>query len=222
MAKIIEYDQKRRKRLLLFIPVGIIAIAVLLITVERTRVVDKFFSIGYEGPMQILPEITIIDDKGMEAEIFSKERRDMVARDIQLFSEEEEDIEEEEPEISTAPEKELEEQILDEVPGQDYIRTYPSHSDVPYREDYVIIHMVQPEYPKDALDRMMEGYVLVEVYVDETGRVSEAWVRKVYGMESFERSSIEAVRQFVFKPVMENGSPQPFWVSFLVNFRLRS
>lgn len=214
-----EYDRKRARRLALMVPVALVVIIAILATVERSRVVDRFFSIGYEGPMQLLPEITIIDDRGREAEIFSEEKRDMVTQKVEVVSDEEEDVDEEDPDISTAPEKEVEE-VFDEVPGEDYTRTYPSHTDVPYREDYVILEMVQPKYPDDAMALQKEGYVLVEVYVDESGTVSEAWVRKVYGMKSFEEASIEAVRQFRFKPVMEDGKPQPFWVSFLINFRL--
>lgn len=220
MEKIREYDRKRNRRLIILVPVAVVVIIVLLTAFERTRIVDRFFSVGYEGPMKLLPEITIIDDRGLEAEVFSEDRHDMKVREVELFSDEEEEIDEEDPEISTAPEREIEETDFDEEISTEYVRTYPSHTSVPYREDYVILNMVQPEYPADAMERRMEGYVLVEVYIDESGHVSEAWVRKVYGIKSFEKSSLDAVRQFVFKPVMENGEPQSFWVSFLISFRL--
>ncbi|MBU8921914.1 MAG: energy transducer TonB [Bacteroidales bacterium] len=219
MGKIIDYDKRRTKRLVYLLPVAFLVLIIILMTIEHTQVVDRFFYVGYEGPMQILPEITIIDDKSLQAEIFSEERHDMVAREIELISDDEQDVEEEDPEFSTAPEKEVEE-IFDNVTGRDFIKTYASHTDVPFREDYVILTMVKPVYPEDAMALRREGYVLVEVYIDETGRVAEAWVRKVYGIESFEIASIEAVKQFRFKPVMENGEPQSFWVSFLISFRL--
>ncbi|HSG29074.1 MAG TPA: energy transducer TonB [Candidatus Krumholzibacterium sp.] len=219
MGRIVQYDRSRAKRLVLTVPLALLVLSLVLLTAERTRVMHKFFSIGYEGPMQLLPEITIIDDRGREAEIFTEERRDQVTQKVEVVSEEEEEIEEEDPEISTAPQKEIEEEY-DEVPGEDFFRTYPSHTDVPYREDYVILEMVQPVYPEDAMTLRKEGYVLVEVYIDERGLVQEAWVRKVYGLESFEKASVDAVRQFRFKPVMEQGKPQSFWVSFLINFRL--
>ncbi len=80
--------------------------------------------------------------------------------------------------------------------------------------------MIQPEYPADAMAKRSEGYVLVEVYVNEFGLVDEAYVRKVFGIKSFEKASIDAVRQFVFKPVIEDGVPSSFWISFLIRFRL--
>ncbi len=221
MEKIREYDKRMTKRLLLMILPAFVVIILLLVAAEKTKVTGRIFSVGYEGPMQILPDITIIDNRGIESTIYSEEKHTMVLRDVEIFSEEEEDIDQEDPEISTAPEREIDKLIVDEVPANDYLRTYASHTSVPYRQDFVIIKMVKPEYPEDAFRRNVEGYVLVEVYVDESGYVSEAWVIKVQGLESFEKASLEAVRQFVFRPVLENGAPQPFWISFLINFRFK-
>ena len=89
MGKIIDYDKRRTKRLVYLLPVAFLALIIILMTVEHTQVVDRFFSVGYQGPMQILPEITIIDDKSIEAEIFSEELHDMVAREIDLVSDDE-------------------------------------------------------------------------------------------------------------------------------------
>ncbi len=220
MGKIIEYDRKLARRLFMMVPLALLVILIIFISAEKTGVVDKIFSVGYEGPRNFVPEISIIDDRGIEAEIFSEERHDLVVHEIDLVSDEEEDIEEEDPEISTAPEKDIEKVIFDEIIDNSYIRTYPSHTEVPFREDYVILKMVQPEYPPDAIADHIEGYVLVEVYVNEYGTVKEAYVRKVIGTESFERASIDAVRQFEFRPIIEDGAPSPFWISFLVRFRL--
>ncbi|MBN1163988.1 MAG: energy transducer TonB [Candidatus Krumholzibacteriota bacterium] len=225
MGKIQTYDSHRRKRLLYLFPVAIATIIILLTLVEHSRLVDHIFTVGYEGPMKLLPEITIIDDRGLEAQIFSVERDDEVIRNLEVSEEPEPESEDEEDALETvAPfsEESLEEPILDDVSRDDNIRTYASHANVPYREDYVILKMVQPEYPSDALNRGLEGYVMVEVYVNESGLVEEAWVRKVYGLRSFETASLEAVRQFEFKPVREYGKPKPFWISFLVSFKLTS
>lgn len=220
MGKIIEYNKQLTKRLLIIIPLAITILVFLLITVEHTKIVDHIFSVGYEGPMQLIPEITIIDDEGLKAEFFSKERHEMIVKNVVISGEKEENVDEEAPDISTSPEKEPEETILDDIPGMEYMATYPTHADVPYREDYVILNMFQPEYPEDAIEKRSEGYVLVEVYVNESGYVDEVYVRKVFGMESFKKSSLDAVRQFTFKPVMEDGKPRSFWISFLISFRL--
>lgn len=224
MHKIRDYDRKRTKRLLYFVPVSIIMILIAMLTAEKTRVVDRMFTVGYEGPMKLLPEITIIDDKSVEAEVFSVERHDMKVREVEIFNEEDEEERKEDPDIpvSESVEKELEEPFFDDIPGNSYLRTYPSHTDVPYREDYVILKMVQPVYPEEAINKGLEGYVLVEVFINDHGKVEEAWVRKVAGVKSFESASLEAVKQFEFKPIRENGEAQSFWISFLISFKLKN
>ena len=47
-----------------------------------------------------------------------------------------------------------------------------------------------------------------------------AWVRKIKGDESFEAASLDAVKQFEFRPIMDRGKPISFWLSFLVRFEL--
>jgi TonB family protein len=220
VIKIKEYDQKRAKRLLYIIPVAIAVITILLATLEKSKVMDRIFMVGYEGPMKILPEITIIDDRGLEAEFLSEERRDMIVKDVEVYSEEEEESDDEEAISTTADKQEPEDPIYDDVEGLDLIRTYATHAPVPYREDYVIRKMVTPEYPADALERGLEGYVLVEVYVNDKGSVEGAWIRKVKGTQSFERATLEAVKQFEFKPITDRGNPISFWISFLIRFEL--
>jgi TonB family protein len=217
--KIKEYDRKWRKRLIYLVPISLILMIILAISLERARVVDRIFSVGYEGPMQILPEITILDDTGEEAEVFEEEKHDMIAREVEVYSEEIED-EQEDAETSLYPKQEPEEPIYDDFEGRDLIRTYESHAPVPYREDYVIKKMIEPIYPEEAMINGEEGYVLVEVYVNDKGFVQEAWVRKIRGDASFEEATLDAVRQFEFRPIMERGRPISFWVSFIVRFEL--
>lgn len=221
MGRISEYDRARVNRLLWLLPVAALLIVFFLLTLEHLRVADTFFSVGYEGPMQLLPEITILDETGLEADVFSEERHDMIARDVEVYSEEEEpEVEEEDPLTPSESTEPTEEPVTDEFEGRDPIRSYPSHAPVPYSEDYVILKMVRPVYPPEAIELGLEGYVLVEVFIDERGLVQEAWVRKVKGIEAFETATVEAVRQFVFKPVRDRGAPASFWVSFLVRFEL--
>ena len=219
IERIKEYDRRWRKRLIYLLPVSVLLLIILAISLEKTKVVDRIYSVGYEGPMQILPEITILDDSGIEAEVFEKERHDMVARDVEVYSEEIED-EHDEAETSLSPIEDPQEPIYDDFEGRDAIRTYESHAPVPYREDYVITKMIEPIYPPEAMISGREGYVLVEVYINSKGFVQEAWVRKIKGDESFEAATLDAVKQFEFRPIMDRGKPISFWLSFLVRFEL--
>ena len=221
MGRIEQYDHKRRKRLIIFFPISVIALLIILSSIERTRVIDRIFMVGYEGPTQLIPEIKIIDEREIESDVSTVERHAMIVQNVLLDTDE--------MEISDNPNgitsKAAEETRKDHIPwddaGKHNLRSYPSYADVPYREDYVILKMVEPEYPLDALLEGLEGFVLVEAYINEHGKVAGSWVRSSYGPESFETASLDAVQQFLFKPTKEKGKPVPFWVSFLIRFEFR-
>lgn len=221
MGRIKEYDRKLRRRLIVLVPVSLLALILLVFTLDRSRVVERIFTVGYEGPERFIPEITIIEESGIESEVTAEARDAMMARDVLIESEPLVDREE----TGETPSEEIREEGENPQLGfsetENLFRTYPTRASVPYREDYVIIKMVQPDYPLDAMERGLEGYVLVEAYVKANGRVDGVWVRSAYGDVSFESSAVEAVEQFIFKPATEMGEPIPFWVSFLIRFELR-
>jgi TonB family protein len=173
--------------------------------------------IGWEGPIRLLPDITIIPDNDpFEDMRETSVLKTMASLDIQMLDETgpnegplKQEIPVKYPDYFTAPQPELAE-----------VRHYPANTDVPYSEDYVILHMVQPEYPPQELLEGIEGDVTVEILVNENGVVENAWILSAVGPESFEHSSLAAVRQFRFKPPMENGKPLPMWIRFQVRFRL--
>jgi TonB family protein len=219
MGRISEYDHKRNKRLLVILPISIVLLFVLAISVDHSHIIDKIFYIGYEGPPNYVPEITIIDEKSIESDVSRQERHTSVAENVILDSDRLDESKNPDEVTSTVLDKKLREPSLADQ-GADVYRSYASHADVPYRENYVILKMVKPEYPPDALALGIEGYVLVEAYVITDGTVAEAWVQSAFGPKSFERESLHAVRQFQFKPAMEEGKPIPFWVSFLIRFEI--
>lgn len=221
MGRIEEYDRGMQRRLIILVPVSLLVLILLLLTLDRTRVVERIFTVGYEGPERFVPEITIIDESGIESEVSAEERDAMIANDVLIESEPIADRERE----GETPSEEIEELEASLRSGiaetDDLLRTYPSRARVPYREDYVILKMVEPLYPLTALERGLEGYVLIEAYIGTSGHVEGVWVRSAYGDESFEVSALEAVRQFEFRPAMREGRAVPFWVSFLIRFELR-
>lgn len=221
MGRIKEYDRKLHRRLMVLVPVSLLALILLVFTLDRSRVIERIFTVGYEGPDSFIPEITIINESGIESEVNAEERDAMKASDILIESEPLVDRKEK----GETPSEEIREAGESPQLGlsdtDDLFRTYPTRAKVPYREDYVIIKMVQPEYPLTAMERGLEGYVLVEAYINASGRVEGVWVRSAYGDDSFEASALDAVEQFLFKPAAEQGVPIPFWVSFLIRFELR-
>lgn len=77
---------------------------------------------------------------------------------------------------------------------------------------------VNPVYPPQARTMRMTGIVKVEVTIDEEGKVTE--VQNTDGPSLLQRSAVDAVRKWQFKPFMKNGQPTKAtgYVSF--NFTL--
>jgi len=221
MGKISEHDRRMRKRLMLIFPAVILIHFFTLVTFERIDVLNDLISLGYKGPPKFEPEISIFDNRNVPTKVTSRERRVMVLQDVLIEGEDKPKRAKGTEPAPRPAERKREQQISLSTPGEYSFRTYASRAAAPYREDYVILSMVKPEYPDDALREAEEGYVLVEAYIASDGTVDEAYVRSSFGAMSFETSSIAAVKQFLFKPVREGGKPISFWVSFLVKFQLR-
>lgn len=79
--------------------------------------------------------------------------------------------------------------------------------------DFVLLSAVNPRYPTDAPAslRQREIVVRVNMYVNEAGRVEHAYVDRNDGGPRFEAAVLEAVRQWVYRPLVRNGEPSGFW-----------
>ncbi|MEO6589014.1 MAG: energy transducer TonB [Pyrinomonadaceae bacterium] len=73
---------------------------------------------------------------------------------------------------------------------------------------------VNPVYPTQARSMRMTGVVKVQVTVDESGKVTD--VQNTDGPSLLQRSAVDAVRKWQFKPFMRNG--QPIKATGFVNF----
>ncbi|UCD17557.1 MAG: TonB family protein [Candidatus Zixiibacteriota bacterium] len=97
----------------------------------------------------------------------------------------------------------------------------------PYPDDFVavdinpeIIYQVTPEYPSDARDSGIEGSVRIKVLVDNDGSVVKVLVGESSGETALDRSALEAVENFRFKPALQGGKPVMVWVEIPVEFVL--
>ena len=95
------------------------------------------------------------------------------------------------------------------------------HSAVPVFVDLSRLSPVadpMPEYPRDALDRGIEGDVVVEANITRSGDVESAAI--VSGPTGLLKSSLDAVRQWRFTPYRVKG--QPVEARTYVRFRYRT
>lgn len=89
---------------------------------------------------------------------------------------------------------------------------------------FVLLHVVNPEYPEgvESSVRQLEIVVATHLYVDESGRVAHAYVSRNDGGPRFERAALDAVRQWVYKPVLVDGAATGFWDTIYFVFRVGS
>jgi TonB family protein len=81
-----------------------------------------------------------------------------------------------------------------------------------------LIHRVEPEYPADARQRNIHGAVVLDVQIGPNGSVQD--VKVMSGPPELAQSSIDAVKQWRFKPRLVNGSPVPMQTNVTLNFKL--
>ena len=77
-----------------------------------------------------------------------------------------------------------------------------------------------PRYTEAAIDAAIEGYYVVDVYVDESGTVVEAELRRKigYGMD---RRILSAARAARFQPRLNRlGKPLPTWTEIKFDLRI--
>ena len=76
--------------------------------------------------------------------------------------------------------------------------------------DYLPLVRVQPQYPRRAQERGIEGYVIVELTVNEDGTVPPESILIIEADPKgyFERAASKAAAKFKYKPKVVNGKPQ--------------
>ncbi len=83
----------------------------------------------------------------------------------------------------------------------------------------VLIFSVEPEFSEEARKAKVAGNVLVNLYVDQNGNPSHVRVIRGVGM-GLDEKAVEAVRQYKFRPAMENGKPVLVELNVEVNFQI--
>lgn len=73
--------------------------------------------------------------------------------------------------------------------------------------DFIRLVQVRPVYPRSALARGIEGFVLVEFCITESGVVRDPFVVLADPPTIFNRSALDAATRAKFKPRIENEIP---------------
>lgn len=78
---------------------------------------------------------------------------------------------------------------------------------------------VRPEYPLDAKEAKIQGVVIIEIRIDEQGRVDDA--RVLRSIPALDDAALAAVRQWEFVPTLMNGAPTPLIMVVTIQFTLQ-
>lgn len=82
-----------------------------------------------------------------------------------------------------------------------------------------VLYSVDPEFSEEARKAKVSGDVMVYLWVDERGLPSHVHVVQGIGMGLDERA-VDAVKQYRFKPAMENGKPVTVEMYVQVDFHI--
>ena len=83
-----------------------------------------------------------------------------------------------------------------------------------------LVTEVDPVYPDEARKAGIEGIVVVEATTDETGHVKS--VRVLRSVPMLDQAAIDAVKQWVYEPMVINGEPKGIVFTTTVRFSLDS
>jgi TonB family protein len=85
----------------------------------------------------------------------------------------------------------------------------------------VAIQKVDPKYPAEALKQRVGGICIVQLVIDEKGNVAHAVA--VYGpSREIEKASVDAARQWKFKPATRKGVPVRVFFNLTLSFTPKS
>lgn len=176
--------------------------------------------IGYAGPELHLGELNPQDYKVEEVERLASARREAGALVDELV-----DIE---------PESKARERILKKIAsgleGRDAL-TNPvleltedwdlrsTSAPTSRSNDFVIHHMVRPDYPLIAIEGGVEGLVKVQAWIDKEGSVTRVEILESEVDVSCEVATKRAMLKWKFRPYLVRGEPIEF--SVIVPFRFR-
>lgn len=84
-----------------------------------------------------------------------------------------------------------------------------------------VVGRVQPDYPFQARERGIEGFVAVKVLVGKDGAVRQVNILKAKPDGVFDQSVRKAVSSWRFRPGEIGGEPVTAWITTTLHFRLQ-
>lgn len=86
--------------------------------------------------------------------------------------------------------------------------------------DVIPVVRVSPTYPRNAKQARIQGYVVMEVTINPDGTVSNAKVVESKPPRLFDRSALDAMKRWKFRPKIEDGKPVSQRAKQTIEFKL--
>jgi protein TonB len=108
--------------------------------------------------------------------------------------------------------------LVIDIPDEEFL---PGAQDfVAVEQEPVIIKKIEPKYPEMARTTGLTGTVVLRILVFKDGSVKDVIVVRPSGTNvGFEEAAMDAVRQWVFKPAIQNQKPVSVWVNYPIKFQ---
>ena len=79
-----------------------------------------------------------------------------------------------------------------------------------------VVNKMQPEYPESARDA--KGDVVLQIVIDEQGRVRNPTVEKSSGNADLDKSALDTIAQWTFQPATLEGKPVAVYYTITIRF----
>jgi TonB family protein len=89
---------------------------------------------------------------------------------------------------------------------------------IPYDQPPKLVHQTRPSYPPEAFAQGIQGVVVVDIAIDEEGRVAHAEMRE--SIPALDAAALATIRAWRFAPAMLGGKPVATVVSAPLTFTI--
>jgi len=93
---------------------------------------------------------------------------------------------------------------------------------IPYDKPPIPIIPIKPVYPEIAQEAGIEGTIYIQFFIDNKGRVTDAWVQKGIPNTGLDESALLAVKKSRWKPAQQRDKKVGVWQTVPVKFELTS
>lgn len=109
--------------------------------------------------------------------------------------------------------------LVIDIPEEEFL---PSATEfIAVEQEPVVVKRVPPDYPQLAQQTGLEATVMLRILVYKDGTVKDVIVARASGTNvGFEESAMAAVKQWVFKPAIQNQKPVSVWVNYPIKFKI--